>query len=292
MAYTGTGTLAQFLGAIRKQESGGDYSIVNSSSGALGAYQVMPANVASWTKQALGYSMSPQQFLATPSAQDAVANVILGGYFNKYGAAGAAAMWYSGQPDPTKKYGDPPVYQYVDDVLANMGTAPPVSGSTSATGNGNGTADNGSTQQAGFLGNLITGSVGGDIAQGMEEGLTAALKAVIAPILTWVLWTMESALGAGLIGLGAVLVFKATPIAKAAENKLNSAVSAAVPEVGVAVAAKKGATAAREPAETTPAPKPASAPAASQKRYNARHPETGEPVRLEDVPPEQRAKYK
>lgn len=114
----------KFLAAERQQESGGNYQIVNPSSGALGAYQVMPANLPSWLREAGEPQMTPYQYLHNPAAQDRVAFVILGGYYDRYGPAGAAAMWYSGQPDPNKTYGDPPVYVYVRDVLALMGKGP------------------------------------------------------------------------------------------------------------------------------------------------------------------------
>jgi hypothetical protein len=136
--------LAKFLWAERQQESGGNYKSVNSGSGALGAYQVMPSNLPGWEKQAGVKSENATEFLNDPSEQDAVATKILGGYYNKYGDAGAAAMWYSGQPDPRKTYGNPPVYKYVADVLALEKQAPgsglpsttagTVSGSMSGTG--------------------------------------------------------------------------------------------------------------------------------------------------------------
>ena len=111
---------AKFIWAELMQESGGDYQAVNDSSGALGGWQVMPDNVAPWLAQAHQKPMTNQQFLNNDAAQRAVANTILGGYYDQYGAAGAAAMWYSGQPDPSQTYGDPPVYQYVNSVLAYM----------------------------------------------------------------------------------------------------------------------------------------------------------------------------
>lgn len=127
-------TKPRFLAAIRTQESGGNYQIVNPGSGALGAYQVMPANLPGWLRQAGLPPMSPYSYLHDRGAQDQLAWVILGGYYDRFGAAGAAATWYSGQPDPNKTYGDPPVYIYVEDVLAllcygnvgavNTGTAP------------------------------------------------------------------------------------------------------------------------------------------------------------------------
>lgn len=114
-------TKQNFIAAERFQESGGNYQIVNPGSGALGAYQVMPSNLPGWLAQSGLPPMSAYQYLHNRQAQDQLAWVILGGYYDHYGAAGAAAMWYSGQPDPNKTYGDPPVYQYVLDVLALMG---------------------------------------------------------------------------------------------------------------------------------------------------------------------------
>lgn len=128
------GNKTAFIWAEGEQESGGNYSAENAGSGALGRWQVMPSNLATWLPESGYPDMSPGAFLANHKAQDAVAWHILGGYYDKYGAAGAAAEWYSGQPDPYKTYGDPPVYQYVDDVLALMGKytgqAIPTSGSS------------------------------------------------------------------------------------------------------------------------------------------------------------------
>jgi hypothetical protein len=114
-------TLAQLLAGIRQVESGGRYSVVNSI-GAVGAYQVMKANVPSWTQRALGHSLTWQQFRDSPSAQDKVAQVILGGYFKKYGAEGAAYV-VLGQPNPnsSRSDGGNTVSQYVAKVMAAAG---------------------------------------------------------------------------------------------------------------------------------------------------------------------------
>jgi hypothetical protein len=124
-------TLDQLLYGVRQVESGGNYHIVNGI-GAVGAYQVMKANIPSWTKRALGYSMTWQQFRDSKSAQDTVARVILGGYYKKYGAAGAASMWFSGQPNPNSSASDGgnTVSQYVAKVLGASGGGT-VSGSSS-----------------------------------------------------------------------------------------------------------------------------------------------------------------
>jgi len=135
-------TLSQLLAGIRQVESGGNYSVVNSI-GAVGAYQVMKANIPSWTKRALGYSMTWQQFRDSRAAQDKVAQVILGGYFNKYGAEGAAAMWFSGQPNPNSSASDGgnTVRSYVDKVIAASGGSP---GTTASSSTGSGAAVGGS----------------------------------------------------------------------------------------------------------------------------------------------------
>ena len=113
-------SLDQLLYGIRETESGGNYSVVNSI-GAVGAYQVMKANIPSWTRAALGHSMSWQAFRASRAAQDAVARFMIGSYYKKYGAEGAASMWFSGQPNPNSKASDGgnTVRQYVNKVLAN-----------------------------------------------------------------------------------------------------------------------------------------------------------------------------
>lgn len=114
-----------FLWSLTQQESGGNYKAVGVWVGndrAYGRYQVMGANVGPWTAKHYGKRLTPQQFLNNRAAQDAVVRGVLGGYYKKYGAKGAAAMWYSGQPNPNKTYGNPPVYKYVNSVMARAGT--------------------------------------------------------------------------------------------------------------------------------------------------------------------------
>lgn len=128
-------TLDQLLAGVRQVESGGNYSVVNGI-GAVGAYQVMKANIPSWTRKALGYSLTWQQFRDSKAAQDKVARVILGGYFRKYGAEGAASMWFSGQPNPNSRASDGgnTVRQYVDKVMRSSGAAPADFSSGGSTG--------------------------------------------------------------------------------------------------------------------------------------------------------------
>lgn len=111
----------RFIAAERQQESTGNYQAQNPVSGALGAYQVLPSNLPGWLAASGQPQMSDNAYLNCNPCQDKLAWVILGGYFDRYGPAGAAAMWYSGQPNPNATYGNPPVYVYVRDVLALMG---------------------------------------------------------------------------------------------------------------------------------------------------------------------------
>jgi len=125
-----------FIAAEAEQESGGRYDAVNSSSGALGKWQVMPANLPGWAHDCRLQAVSPSYYLSHPRYQDQLVWCILGGYYDTYGPRGAASMWYSGQSDWHATYGNPPVYQYVNDVIAlmkdpnlppynNPGTVPP-----------------------------------------------------------------------------------------------------------------------------------------------------------------------
>jgi hypothetical protein len=142
---TDDATFNSFVASIIQQESGGNYNAI-SQDGALGKYQVMPANVPSWSQEVLGYQINSTTFLSSPSLQDQIAQGILWSYFSKYGAAGAAAMWYSGQPNPKATYGNPPVDQYVQDVLARMG-----GNSGILPGNPNNNSSSGSNSGSGGL---------------------------------------------------------------------------------------------------------------------------------------------
>lgn len=119
-----------FIWAVGQQESGGNYRAVNGSSGALGRWQIEPANLPGWARQCRMPMVTPRYFLDHPPYQNRMVDCILGGYYDHYGARGAAAMWYSGQPDWHATYGNPPVYQYVNSVIAIMehGGARPIPG--------------------------------------------------------------------------------------------------------------------------------------------------------------------
>lgn len=71
---------------------------------ALGAYQVMPGNLAAWTTAAIGRPVSKEEFLTTPEIQDAVFLDQMKKSYNKYGTIeDAVSVWFSGQPVANSK---------------------------------------------------------------------------------------------------------------------------------------------------------------------------------------------
>lgn len=95
----------QYRNAIAAVESRGtgDYTAVGkptrTGDKAYGRYQVMGANIPDWTKEVLGRSMSPQEFLNDPKAQDAIFDAKFGGMVRQYGSVEKAARaWFTGSP--------------------------------------------------------------------------------------------------------------------------------------------------------------------------------------------------
>jgi hypothetical protein len=87
--------------AIAGLESSGRYNalgpVTRTGDRAYGKYQVMGANIPTWTEAALGQRLTPQQFLASKQAQDAVFRHRFGQYVNQYGEEGAARAWFGGE---------------------------------------------------------------------------------------------------------------------------------------------------------------------------------------------------
>ena len=79
----------------------------------MGKYQIMPGNLPSWSKAALGREVSVEEFMNNPQLQDSIASHKMEEIFNKYGSVeDVASIWFSGQP------------------LARAGTAKDVLGTT------------------------------------------------------------------------------------------------------------------------------------------------------------------
>ena len=95
--------MARAKAASANIESGGKYDalgpITRNGDRAYGKYQVMGNNIPSWTKEALGKSMTPEDFLADPAAQEKVYEQQFGKNVAKYGnVADAASVWFTGKP--------------------------------------------------------------------------------------------------------------------------------------------------------------------------------------------------
>ncbi|MFZ9738053.1 MAG: transglycosylase SLT domain-containing protein [Prochlorotrichaceae cyanobacterium] len=94
--------------AIIQQESNGNYGAVNPDSGALGYAQIMPENLPLWSREALGYEVTAEQFLANPDLQHEIIEHRLMLYWQQalLDARGdkeqailmVASRWYSGDP--------------------------------------------------------------------------------------------------------------------------------------------------------------------------------------------------
>jgi hypothetical protein len=129
-----------FSQGISGNESGGNYGALGpaTSSGdrAYGKYQVMGQNVGPWTLQYLGRSLTPQQFLSDPDAQEKVFQGKFGDYVQKYGPKGAASAWFTGNPNASPQASDG--YHtnewYVRNFLKNAGLGAPAGGEDKAVG--------------------------------------------------------------------------------------------------------------------------------------------------------------
>jgi hypothetical protein len=121
-------TCAMLPAGVLHQESGGDYSArgrpVGSHGGAraLGGYQVMPANLPTWSREVLGHTVTERQFMASPALQDRIAGAKLRQSCAVNGPRGAAAEWFSGRPELANDYryrggGAASVGAYVDSAM-------------------------------------------------------------------------------------------------------------------------------------------------------------------------------
>jgi hypothetical protein len=140
--YTASG-LDRLAASIRKNESSGNYANVTTTTNprtgqrqsAIGAYGIMDFNVGPWTREVLGQAMTPQQFLSSPEAQDAVAKAKLGQYASKYGLSGAARAWIGGEGNmygsAADAFGTTPS-AYAARVTRDMGLPPEITQGRSA----------------------------------------------------------------------------------------------------------------------------------------------------------------
>lgn len=85
------------------ESGGGNYAALGPTTDkgdrAYGKYQIMGSNIPSWTQEALGKPLTPEQFLADQDAQEKTAKHRMGVYLDEYGTPeDVASMWHSGLP--------------------------------------------------------------------------------------------------------------------------------------------------------------------------------------------------
>lgn len=109
--------ITRFMAALGAVESNGRYDALNATSGAIGKYQIMPANWASWSLRYLGNASAPP----TPRNQDYVARHKLTALYNWLGDWPSVAHWWltgDGERDPARW--SAASRNYVDRVMGLM----------------------------------------------------------------------------------------------------------------------------------------------------------------------------
>ncbi len=109
--------ITRFMAALGAIESNGRYDAVNTTSGAIGKYQIMPANWASWSLRYLGNASAAP----APRNQDYVARRKLTALYNWLGDWPSVAHWWltgDGERDPARWSSGS--RRYVDKVMGLM----------------------------------------------------------------------------------------------------------------------------------------------------------------------------
>jgi hypothetical protein len=115
------GEQLRFMWAMAGQESSRDYYARNTSSGAFGKYQIMPANWPVWAKQYLGDSRADQ----TPYNQEKVAFGKLRDLYRRLGSWRRVAYWWlTGRTERNEKRWSAYAKGYVDRIMRQRNNAP------------------------------------------------------------------------------------------------------------------------------------------------------------------------
>jgi hypothetical protein len=110
--------IERFMEALGAVESHGRYDAVNSTSGAIGKYQILPSNWRAWSKKYLG---NPDA-APTPANQDYVARRKLTALYAWLGDwASVAHWWLTGDGDTNPRHWSDSSYRYVNKILGLMG---------------------------------------------------------------------------------------------------------------------------------------------------------------------------
>jgi hypothetical protein len=122
--------LERFLYALGQVESGGSYTARNTTSGAYGKYQIMPASWAAWANVYLGSSTAPQ----TPTNQEIVAHRKVTALYNWLDAWPTVAHWWlTGSSERNASLWSSYSRSYVDRVMTIYRATSDVTGSLTTT---------------------------------------------------------------------------------------------------------------------------------------------------------------
>lgn len=99
--------ISSIMERLSSVESGGRYDALGpevksgmyAGEKALGKWQVMPGNLPSWSKEALGREVTPDEFISNPQLQDAIVRDRMQKIYDQYGnEEDVASVWFSGRP--------------------------------------------------------------------------------------------------------------------------------------------------------------------------------------------------
>lgn len=120
------------LAALARGESGGSrnpYGLETDTGkgfSVLGKYQISEKNLPEWGPKWLGRTITKQEFLNNPEAQETMAKGQFGEYVDKYGPGGASRAWFAGEggmgrPGAQDRFGTS-VAGYEQKFLRNLGS--------------------------------------------------------------------------------------------------------------------------------------------------------------------------
>jgi len=90
------------LAKIESRGSGG-YAAVGKSTAygkAYGKYQVLKPNISAWSREALGYAVTPKQWLESPEIQDLAAQLRVTKLLRHYKLKEVPLIWFTGNHAP------------------------------------------------------------------------------------------------------------------------------------------------------------------------------------------------
>ncbi len=124
--------LGRFLYALGEVESGGSYTARNTSSGAYGKYQIMPASWAGWARLYLGTSTAPQ----SPTNQEIVAHrKVMALYVWLDSWPAVAHWWLTGSGERNSGLWSSFSRTYVQRVMTVMGAGSDIAGARAVATN-------------------------------------------------------------------------------------------------------------------------------------------------------------